>query len=335
MISEQLYFTAPGKLEIREEKLPALETGQVLVRSLLSAISSGSEMLVYRGQFLKGFTDPVDPHSSGLTYPFKYGYANVGQVEAAAPDLDPAWIGRKVFSLQPHGTHYVADCEVLHPLPKDCSPEAACLMANMETSVNLVQDAAPIFGENAVVLGQGIVGLLTAALLAEFPLGNLVTADRYPIRQQASLALGAYASFDPGEPDFTDKVRTVLPQGADLTIELSGSPLALNDAITLTGFGGRIVIGSWYGERKAEIELGGKFHRSRIRLIASQVSTIAGALSDRWDKRRRLETTWAALKRVKPERLITHRFSFQDAASAYKLIDKSPQESIQVVLVYD
>ena len=335
MISEQLYFTGPRQVEIREETLPALQAGQVKVRSLYSAISPGSEMLVYRGQFPQGLVDPVDPYSSGLAYPLKYGYANVGRVEAVGDQVDPAWLDRVVFSCQPHGRHYLAPIDVLYPLTEGCDLEAACFLANMETGVNLVHDAAPFLEENVVVLGQGIVGLLTAALLAEFPLDHLVTADFFQIRRQASLTLGASASFDPKADDFIKQVQSWLPAGADVTIEISGSPGALNDAIAITGFGGRIVIGSWYGERKAEIDLGGKFHRSRIRMIASQVSTIAAPLAGRWDKQRRLNAAWAALKRIRPEKWVTHRFKLEEAASAYALIDQSPQDCIQVLLTYD
>ena len=335
MISEQLYFTGPRQVEIREETIPALQAGQVLVRSLCSAISPGSEMLVYRGQFPQNLVDPVDPYSSGLAFPLKYGYANVGQVEAVGDEVDPVWLDRVVFSCQPHGRHYLAPIEVLHPLTEGCDLESACFLSNMETGVNLVQDAAPVLGENVVVLGQGIVGLLAAALLAEFPLDHLMTADFFSIRRQASLALGASASFDPGKDDFVNQVQSLLPGGADVTIEISGSPDALNDAVAITGFGGRIVIGSWYGERKTEIDLGGKFHRSRIRMIASQVSTIAAPLTGRWDKQRRLDAAWAALERIKPERWITHRFKLEEAASAYALIDQSPQDCIQVLLTYD
>ena len=117
-------------------------------------------------------------------------------------------------------------------------------------------------------------------------------------------------------------------------VELSGSPSALNDAIALTGFGGRVVIGSWYGEKQAILDLGGEFHRSRIKLISSQVSTIAPELSGRWDKGRRFQVAWDALERIHPEKWITHRFPLDEAAQAYSLLDKNPEETIQIILQY-
>jgi len=120
----------------------------------------------------------------------------------------------------------------------------------------------------------------------------------------------------------------------DLTFELSGSPSALNTAIEATMFSGRIVIGSWYGQKRAEIDLGGSFHRSRIRLVSSQVSTISPELSGRWDKSRRFEVAWQALERIRPQKWITHRFTLDEAKKAYQLLDEHPQETIQVIFEY-
>jgi threonine dehydrogenase-like Zn-dependent dehydrogenase len=205
----------------------------------------------------------------------------------------------------------------------------------METAVNLVQDAAPILGEQTLVFGQGIVGLLTTALLAEFPLASLVTCDCYPLRREASLSLGVTAVFDPYAEDFRKRTRELLPSGADLAIELSGSPAALDDAIALTGYSGRVVVGSWYGQKKAALDLGGTFHRSRIQLISSQVSTIAPGLRGRWDKARRFGVAWEALRRIQPAKWITHRYPLDEAKEAYRLLDLSPEETIQVIFGYE
>jgi threonine dehydrogenase-like Zn-dependent dehydrogenase len=175
-------------------------------------------------------------------------------------------------------------------------------------------------------------------LLAEFPISTLTLTDNYELRKKA-------LSFD------VKRITPKIHQGSsselhmngsfayaqnkfDLTFELTGSPSVLDEAITHTAFSGRIVIGSWYGQKRSEIDLGGSFHRSRIRLISSQVSTISPELSGRWDKPRRFEVAWQALERIQPKRWITHRFSIDDAAKAYQLLDENPQETIQVVFEY-
>jgi threonine dehydrogenase-like Zn-dependent dehydrogenase len=201
----------------------------------------------------------------------------------------------------------------------------------METAVNLVQDGAPILGERVLVLGQGIIGLLTASLLNEFPLESLVVADRFELRRNALEMTGQKSKVKSLAPN---DLRPSTFDSFDLTFELSGSPSALNDAIALTTFSGRIVIGSWYGQKRAEIDLGGAFHRSRIKLISSQVSTISPELSGRWDKSRRFDVAWKALERIKPEKWITHKFALSDAEKAYLLLDENPQETIQVIFDY-
>jgi 2-desacetyl-2-hydroxyethyl bacteriochlorophyllide A dehydrogenase len=330
-----LYFTAPRQVELREEALPALEADDVLVETTCSAISAGTEMLIYQGRFPRDLEADatISALRGGFKYPLAYGYACVGIVRETGAQVDRTWRDKLVFAFQPHTSHFITTPDSLFPIPESLQPESACFLPNMETAINLVQDGAPIFGERVLVLGQGIVGLLTASLLSEFPLDVLVTADCYALRCDSS-PVPRRLSLDPHAPGFRQEANGFLKQGADLTFELSGNPAALNDAIALTTFSGRVVIGSWYGEKPAEVELGGRFHRSRIKLISSQVSTIAPELEGRWDKARRFDAAWKALERIQPEKWITHRFSIGDAADAYRLLDEGPQETLQVLFTY-
>jgi len=334
-----LVFTAPRQIEIREEPLPELRDDEVLVETLCSAISAGTEMLAYRGDFPQ-LKDAHDSLSSELKYPLAYGYAAVGVVRYTGKQVHKSWQGKLVFAFQPHTSSFNIHPSTLIPVPYSLLPESACFLPNMETAVNLVQDGAPILGERVLVLGQGVVGLLVASLLAEFPLERLVTADRFELRRNASKVEGQksraaqHASLDPDAEDFRASLSGYALDGFDLVYELSGNPSALNDAIAATRFSGRVVIGSWYGEKRAPIDLGGAFHRSRIKLISSQVSTIASELTARWDKSRRFGVAWDALSRIQPEKWITHRFPLSQATEAYRLLDENPQETIQVIITY-
>jgi NADPH:quinone reductase-like Zn-dependent oxidoreductase len=169
-------------VETRREALGEPGAGQMLVASLCSAISPGTEMLFYRGQFPPGLA--VDATIAGLgepfSYPLKYGYSVVGQVMALGPGAEPAWMEKLVFAFHPHESHFIARPEELFLLPEGMTAEEAVFLPNMETAVNLVMDGAPLIGERVAVFGQGIVGLLTTALLGRFPLGRLVTVDGYP-----------------------------------------------------------------------------------------------------------------------------------------------------------
>ncbi len=329
MNRKTIYFTAPRQVELREEPLPALSADDVLVENVCSAISAGTEMLVYRGQF-PHLADSHDSFSSDLNYPLAYGYACVGRIKETGKQVDKSLLNKLVFGFQPHTSAFICQPSALIFAPDSLSAETCSFLPNMETAVNLVQDAAPILGERVLVLGQGVIGLLVTALLNEFPLDTLVTSDCYEIRRQASQAIGIKTSFDPEHKDQS----TLTLNKFDLTFELSGRPETLNDALAITTFSGRIVIGSWYGEKRAPLDLGGVFHRSRIKLISSQVSTIAPELSGRWDKARRFGVAWEALNRIQPQKWITHRFPIEEAAKAYGLLDQNPQETMQVLFEY-
>lgn len=331
-----LYFRAPGKVEVSEEAFSGPGPDEVLVQTEFSAISAGTEMLVYRGQFARGMAETFDAISDRMNYPLVYGYACVGRVVQVGESVGRDWQDRRVFAFKPHASHFVCNPNALIAIPDNVSVDDALFLPNMETAVNLVQDAAPLVGEAVLVLGQGIVGLLTSALLRDFPLACLITADRYELRRKASLELGATQSLDPALSTFRDSVAAMTSGegGCDLVIELSGDPAALNEAIALTRFSGRVVVGSWYGEKTAAIELGGRYHRSRIKLLSSQVSSISPELSARWDKARRFELAWNSLRRSCPSKWITHRIPFDQAHQAYELLEASPEQALQVIFTY-
>ena len=331
----RLEFVAPGRVAVHEGPAPQPAADQVLVQTRFSAISPGTEMLVYRGQWPQGVTvdATLEALAGTFAYPLAYGYCTVGRVIAAGPAVTGDWLGRRVFAFHPHEDLFCARPSLLHPIPDDLDDETALFLPNMETAVNLMLDGAPLIGEQVVVIGQGIVGLLATALLARFPLASLTTLDSHPLRRRASLRLGASQSLDPADPDFDNRLGAIPGQGgqADLVFELSGNPAGLDTALTATRPSGRVVIGSWYGSKRADLDLGSFFHRGRLTLISSQVSGIAPALSGRWQAHRRLEVAWEMLRQVHPRTLITHRFALADAAEAYALIDRSPGETIQVV----
>lgn len=306
------------------------------MRAVCSAISAGTESLVYTGLFPEAIDADAAIAALGgrMRYPLKYGYAVVGEVTACGKGVDSTWLGRLVFAFNPHESCFTAPVSAVQAVPPGTAPDEAVFLPNMETAVNFVMDGAPLIGERVVVLGQGIVGLLTTALLARFPLQTLLTLDQYAQRRQASLETGAALSMDPAGIDIAQTVESILSGGADLCYEITGRPEALDLAVGLTGFAGRVVIGSWYGRKRSAVDLGGRFHRSRIRLIASQVSTLAPELSGRWSKERRFGVAWDMIRTVRPARFITHRFPLEQADAAYRLLDENPAEALQILLTY-
>jgi len=340
--AEQLWFTGPLRVKVRTAMLDAPGPGELQVRTLLSAVSAGTEMLVYRGQIPADMA--LDATLSALQgtsgYPLQYGYACVGEVECVGPQVDGAWLGRRVFSFAPHASRFVAHSSDVIVLPEDVPVDAAVFLANMETAVNLLQDGNPALGERVVVLGQGIVGLLLTSVLAQYPLQSFYAVDGLEARRARAVHLGASDAFDPGSADDMEALRSFLREGgsvpgADLIYEVSGAPEALNLAIDLSGYCSRIVIGSWYGSKSAPIALGAQAHRNRLRISTSQVSTLAPELSGRWNKERRFALCWDMLRRTRPQALITHRMPFGDADTLYALLHEAPGQVMQAVFVYD
>ncbi|MDA8140652.1 MAG: zinc-binding dehydrogenase [Desulfobacteraceae bacterium] len=333
-----LEFSAPGRVAVRERPLPEPAVDEVLVQTRYSAISAGTEMLVYRGQWPRGVT--VDATITALAgdfaYPLSYGYCAVGRVMAKGAAVSQEWIGQRVFAFQPHQDFFCAEPASLHPIAEDVDDETALFLPSMETAVNLLLDGAPRIGEKVIVFGQGVIGLFTTALLARFPLAALFSVEAHQLRREASLRMGAGECFDPANPALATRLGGKPGEGgeADLVYELSGNPAALAAALSLARFSGRVVVGSWYGAKKADLDLGGFFHRGRVALISSQVSSISPELTGRWSNRRRLDLAWQMLRRIWPAECITHRFALADAASAYALIDRNPGETIQVVFDY-
>lgn len=332
MNRHSLFFTAPRQVEVRPETLPVLAPDQVLVKTICSAISSGTELLVYRGEAPTDLaTDATISSLAGpLSFPLKYGYSSVGRVVELGAEVDTLWQDRLVFSFNPHETFFTSSTADLTVLPPDLAPEEALFIPNLETAVNFLHDGAPWVGERVAVLGQGLVGLLTTELLSRIPGLHVQTFDLYPFRRELSLKAGATESLDPREA-FNFQLPT---SNFDLTYELSGSPTALDTALAVTGFNGRLVIGSWYGTKPVSLDLGGRFHRSRIKLISSQVSTLTPALMARWSKARRLDTVLQLLPQIQPTRYITQRFPFSQAAQAYQRLDQHPEETLQVIFTY-
>ncbi len=331
-----LYFTDQRQVRVRQEELPKLGDDQVLVETMLSAISPGTEILIYRGEFPGELSIDANIASlaGGFSYPLKYGYSAAGRVISTGRNVDSKWKDRLVLAFNPHESHFVADPESLITFPEDIKPDDGIFLPNMETAINFLMDGSPLIGEDVAVFGQGIVGLLTTSLLARFPLASIVTLDKFPMRRKVSREVGAKVCLDPNDADIRKQLVGCLPDGADLTYEVSGSPAALDQALNATGFAGRIVIGSWYGNKRSSLNLGGQFHRSRMRLISSQVSTLAPEFQGRWTKARRFMVAWEMIRQLRPSRFITHRFPVHEAAKAYELLDKAPEKAIQVLLTY-
>jgi 2-desacetyl-2-hydroxyethyl bacteriochlorophyllide A dehydrogenase len=321
-------FAAPYRVDLADVAVPDLESGDVLVRAEFSGISGGTEMLAYRGEL--DATIPKDETLGTLAgsfeYPFTYGYSAVGTVEASKSHLRE---GDRVFAFHPHQSRFVVAAVDAVPVG-EVDPRAATLFPLVETALQISLDTAIRFREVAAVVGLGPVGILAGLLLARS--GAVVLgSDPKPWRREAAEACGLEA-VEPAE--LGAAVRTATGgRGADFVLDATGNPAVLGETLALLATEGVAIVASWYGAKPVTLPLGADFHRRRLELRSSQVSTIGGR-AFRWDRRRRLETTQALLAELPISTLATHTFPFERAPEAYAAIDRGDDGVVHVALAY-
>lgn len=261
-MEQAFWVQSPGEGAIRDVELPEPGDGDVLVRTLYSGVSRGTETLVFRGGVPASQHDVMRaPFQEGeFPGPVKYGYLNVGVVERGPAELE----GKTVFCLYPHQTAYVVPASAVTPVPDSVPPGRAILAGTVETAVNAVWDARPRLGDRIAVIGAGMVGCSVAKLLQAFPATRVQLIDVDPARAEIAKALGV----DFSTPEEADGDR-------DLVVHASASEAGLARALELLAPEGEVVEMSWYGDRAVRVPLGENFHSRRLVIRSSQVGTVA------------------------------------------------------------
>ncbi len=332
--AQAVWFAAPRRAELRAESVPPPGSGHVRVQTLVSALSHGTERLVYRGEVPADLPLDLPMLRGTFRFPIKYGYAAVGRVLDIGPDVATHAPGDAVFVLHPHQTVFTVPATMATKLPTGVDPWLGVFVANGETATNIVHDTPLHFGETAVVFGQGVVGLLVAQILRLAGARRVFAVEPSAVRQALALQVGVDAVFPPGA-DLEDQIRAANHDRApDVVIEVSGAPAALQMALDLAANDGTVVVASWYGTKPVSLQLGGHFHRGRVRLRSSQVGQLNPELGRRWNYARRMETVLDLLPRLQLAPLITHRIPFADAPTAFDLLDTHAAETGQIVLTY-
>ena len=319
---------------LREETVPSPGPGEVRVETIASAVSAGTEMLVYRGEVPQDLPLDLPTLRGSYAFPIKYGYAVAGRVLDTGSNAGHLYPGDPVFVHHPHQEVFVVPATMLVRLPDDLDPLLGVFAANLETALNVVHDTPLSLGETALVLGAGVVGLLVARLLKLAGAGAVLVVDPLERRRKLALAAGADGAF--GSEGANGRVMDLTGgRGVDVAVEVSGSGAALQAAIEAVATEGTVVVASWYGTRPIALDLGGRFHRGRVSLRSSQVGRLNPELQPRWDRERRTETVIGLLDRLDLRDLISHRLPFGRAPEAYRLLDQRPEEAVQVVFSYE
>ncbi|MGV3727115.1 zinc-dependent alcohol dehydrogenase [Hydrogenophaga sp.] len=297
--AQACWVVSPGVAELRTETLPPVPEGAVRVRTLHTAVSRGTEGLVFRGEVPASEAQRMRaPFQAGeFPGPVKYGYVNVGVVQAGPPEL----LGRTVFCLHPHQTVFQVPASAVVPVPEEVPAARAVLAANLETAINAMWDARPSPGHRFAVVGGGTLGLLVAWLAARLPDGQVEVVDTNPARARVAAALGAgFALPAAAQP------------GADLVVHTSAQPAGLATALRLAAFEATVLELSWYGSRAVSVPLGEAFHSQRLTLKSSQVGHVATPQRGRWSHRQRLELALSMLTDPVLDQLITHTAPFAE-----------------------
>ena len=305
------WLREPGIGEIRPAPLCVPGPADVQVRTLFSAISRGTETLVFRGGVpASQYAVMRAPFQEGdFPGPVKYGYLNVGIVEQGPADL----CGRTVFCLYPHQTAYVVPAEAVIVVPDDIPSSRAVLTGIVETAVNALWDAAPLVGDRIAIVGAGMVGCCMARLLRQIPGTRVTLIDVDGSRAEVAAALG---------------VSFALPADAvgncDLVIHTSATAAGLQQSLDLLALEGTVIDLSWYGDTEVCLDLGGAFHSRRLGIRASQVSHLSAARRGRRTNRERLELALDLLRDPAFDVLITGASRFDELPQLMpRLADRS------------
>ncbi len=311
-----LFHTAPRRVEIRELPTPRPAAGEVLVRTLSSGISGGTERLVYRGEIPADLAldDTIDALGGTFSYPFAYGYACVGEVAES---------GQRVFAFHPHQDVFTAQLSELVPLPA-VEPAAATLFPLVETALQVTLDAGSGYRDRVIVLGAGVLGLLTGLLLQRAGWRPLL-AEPQEWRRALASSLGVSA-VAPAE---------LVSEEVPLVIDASGNPDAPAMALDLLAHEGTLLIASWFGTKPVVLPLGGAFHRRRLTIRSTQVSSMPARLSGTWTRSRRRQETVALITELPLAQLCTDVFDFGHAAEAFQAVDQGKPGLMHAVLTYD
>jgi 2-desacetyl-2-hydroxyethyl bacteriochlorophyllide A dehydrogenase len=309
------WVTAPGQSEIRAVELPPRGPHDVIVRTLYTGISRGTESLVFAGKVPEAeWRRMRAPFQEGeFPGPVKYGYSNVGIVEQGPDALE----GQPVFSLYPHQTRFVVPDTAVHVIPGEVPPGRGVLAANMETAINGVWDANPQPGERVVVLGAGTVGCLVAWLLQTIERVPCVLSDINPRRAAVAEALGV---------SFEDPAQ--LTDDAQVVVHTSGSPAGLVRALEVAAEDGRIIEMSWYGDQLVPLPLGGAFHSRRLTIKSSQVGSIPPTMREQWTHGERLDLALRLLADPALDVLVSGESGFEELPVIMPALVRFPGETL-------
>ena len=342
----ELLLSAPRSIRLAEYGEPGLGADAIRAEALVSGISHGTELALYRGASAfeaKRFDRDLRlfvPAEEGTAYPMRLGYEWVGVVREAGAAVHRVAVGDVVQLALPHRqtqTLALDDGPLASwsVLPAGLAPERAALLQSTTIALAAVHDARLKVGDRVAVFGLGTFGLLALQLARLNGAGWVAGIDPIPARRERAEQLGADVALDSGASDAGGEIKAA--GGVDVAIEFSGRYAALHEALRSVRMAGSVVAAGFYvGDAGSELRLGEEWTHNRLTLVSTQSGWGNPARDEGWDRRRLRATALDLLAsgRLRVDDLVTHRFPFERAAEAYELIDRSPDEVLRVVLTY-
>ena len=303
MKSQSLWLIKKNKPKILSKDIYYKKNNKtVLVKTLYSGISKGTENLVASGKIYKSqFKIMRCPFQDGnFSFPIKYGYINIGEIIDGPVSL----IGKKIFTLFPHQTVFEISTKNIN-LIKNKNLKIYLLTANMETAVNIFWDSQVKKNDRILIVGLGSVGLLTAYFFKLKGYKNLYVSDvnlsKKSIAKKLNLNFINY-----------NKINNL-----DCIINTTSDYDVLNNSFTKLNLDGKIIEASWYGKKVAKLNLGNEFHSKRLRIISSQVSNIPLHMQKKHNYKSRLKIALDALIDNKLLLLINSTSKFENLEKDY------------------
>jgi threonine dehydrogenase-like Zn-dependent dehydrogenase len=352
-VGRVLVLEGPRTLRLRDEEAPEPGPREVRVRALVSGISHGTELNLYRGSSafadrefdrdLRAFVKPDPPRP---TYPALLGYSLVGRVEAVGEAVGELAPGDLVHAGVPHGEQAVVDLDsaarATYPLirlPADEPPEWALFVSLGAVALVAAHDAGIKLGDRVAVFGLGAIGLLLVQMVRLAGAGHVTAVDPVAGRRELALGLGAHEAVDPvAGPEGAGAAIKRASGGVDVAIETSGAAAGLHDAIAAAGLGARVVTVGFYQGGAEAVRLGEEWHHNRLDMVSSMGAWGAPHRAyPSWDRPRVMQTVVDLLagSAVRVDGLPVRRFPFDRAAEAYRWLDANPNEAVKVALTYD
>jgi threonine dehydrogenase-like Zn-dependent dehydrogenase len=345
----ELLLTAPRAVRISPYDDPTLGSNEVRAEAIVSGISHGTELALYRGDSTFGgrrfdleLRQFVEAPETQL-YPMRLGYEWVGRADAVGTDVRGIEAGDLVHLTLPHReTQTAAIADQPSPpwlvLPEGLEPERAALLQSAAIALQAVHDARLKVGDRVAIFGLGVFGLLAVQLARLSGAGWVAAVDPIAGRRELARRLGADFTLDPESCDAGREVKlTAGGGGPDAAIEFSGRYAALQEAMRCVALAGTVVAAGFYvGAAGSDLRLGEEFHHNRLTLVGSMSGWGAPHREPGWDRPRLRATALDLLAtgRLDVKGFITHRVPFRRAAEAYELIDRRPEETLRVVLTY-